>query len=318
MRLFWTVLCAFSTIGSASTRFARAPQPEIVFTCGRGGTNNICVMSASGETIRQVTFDSAKTVENLTPRWSPHHEKIAFHRRTENGSDVYTMDANGSHLRKVTSSDGMTLYRNAAWSPDGSQLAIECGSNTEWDICAIAADGTNLRRLTDANSAGGSSGSPDWSPDGSRIAFQSNRNGQPFGPRAFRSFDIYVMNADGSAVRRLTTTRPGRTTESPAWSPDGERLLVVSTRDGESMLTGWQLYVMRPDGTSMQQLTHDTVRFAFGHPRWSPDGSSFVFHSNRDGAKNVVSEVELYVIGADGKNLRRITRNEFYDGFADW
>jgi tol-pal system beta propeller repeat protein TolB len=311
-------LCTISTIALCWSHTARAQQADIVFACGRGGTNNICVMSATGENIRQLTFDTAKTVENLTPRWSPHHQKIAFHRRTEAGSDINTMDANGSHLQRVTTSDRTMLYRNVAWSPDGSQLAMDCGNSTATDICVAASDGTNLRKLTDANSAGGSSGSPDWSPDGSRIAFQSNRNGQPFGPRAFRSFDIYVMNADGSNVRRLTTTLPGRTTESPAWSPDGERILVASTRDAPSMLTGWQLYVMRPDGTSMQQLTRDSVRFAFGHPRWSPDGRAIVFHSNREGTKNLVSEVELYVIGADGKNMRRLTRNDVYDGFADW
>jgi len=72
------------------------------------------------------------------------------------------------------------------------------------------------------------------------------------------------------------------------------------------------------DGTSMQQLTHDNVRFAFGRPRWSRDGRWFVFHSNRDGTKNLASEVELYVIGSDGKNRRRITNDDFYDGFADW
>jgi len=318
MRLPWTALCAITTIALASGHSARAQQADIVFACGRGGTNNVCVMNSSGENIRQLTFDTATTVENLTPRWSPHHQKIAFHRRSETGSDIYTMDADGSHLRKVTSSDHTTLYRNVAWSPDGLRLAMECGTTTASDICVAAADGTNLRKLTDASRAGGSSGSPDWSPDGSRIAFQSNRNGQPFGPRGFRSFDVYVMNAAGSNIRRLTTTLPGRTTESPAWSPDGQRILVVSTRDAESMLTGWQLYVMRPDGTSMQQLTRDSVRFAFGHPRWSPDGRSFVFHSNRDGTKNLVSEVELYVIGSDGKNMRRLTRNDVYDGFADW
>jgi Tol biopolymer transport system component len=84
------------------------------------------------------------------------------------------------------------------------------------------------------------------------------------------------------------------------------------------MITGSQLYVMRPDGTSMRQLTHDTARFGFGHPRWSPDGRWFVFHSNRDGTKNVVSEVELYIIGSDGAHMRRLTKNDVYDGSADW
>ena len=302
----------------ASGALAHAQQPDIVFTCGRGGANNICVLTPNGDKVRQLTFDKDDSIENLAPRWSPHHQRIAFHRRSQNTSDIYTMDPDGSRLRKLTSARDSTLYRNPAWSPDGTRLAFECRSRAVADICVIDVDGANLKKLTEAKASGGSSGGPDWSPDGRQIVFQSNRDGQPFGPRSFRSFDIYTMHVDGSSVRRLTTTPPGRTTESPAWSPDGKHIVVVSTRDGESMFTDWQLYVMRPDGTAMQQLTNDTARFGFGHPRWSPDGRWFVFHSNRDGTKNVVSEVELYVIGSDGQNLRRLTRNDAYDGFADW
>jgi tol-pal system beta propeller repeat protein TolB len=297
---------------------ASAQQGDLVFVCGRGGTNNICVMSPSGVDVRQLTFDKDNSTENLGPRWSPNHQRIAFYKRTGSAIDIYTMDADGGHVKKAINSDGTTLYRNPAWSPDGSRLAIECGNKNTWDICVIAADGTNLHKLTNEGVTGSTSGSPDWSPDGKQIAFQSNRDGKPFGPRAFRSFDIYLIDVKGSAVRRLTTTLPGRTTETPAWSPDGQRIALVSTRDGESLFTDWQIYVMRPDGTMIQQLTHDNVRFGFGHPRWSPDGRSFEFHSNRDGTKNTASEVELYLIGADGKNMRRITNNEFYDGFADW
>jgi Tol biopolymer transport system component len=66
---------------------------------------------------------------------------------------------------------------------------------------------------------------PAWSPDGKRLAFTSNRDG---------CYQIYVMNADGSGVRRLRRT-PERD-DYAAWHPDGKRLAIVAERDGKSDL----------------------------------------------------------------------------------
>lgn len=73
---------------------------------------------------------------------------------------------------------------------------------------------------------------------------------------------------------------------------------------------------MSADGSATRRLTND--RKADGHPRWSPDGKQLVFHSTRDGVRSTAAEVELYVMRTDGTNLRRITRNQYYDGLADW
>jgi TolB protein len=57
-------------------------------------------------------------------------------------------------------------------------------------------------------------------------------------------------------------------------------------------------------------------------PAWSADGSEIVFHSTRDygsDGENVdYSQVELYVMRADGSDVRRLTRNEFFDAHPDW
>ena len=62
---------------------------------------------------------------------------------------------------------------------------------------------------------------PSVSPDGKQVAFTSTRNG---------SYDIYVMNIDGSEVRRITDNE--ERDDYPAWHPDGKRLVVVSERGG--------------------------------------------------------------------------------------
>ena len=80
-------------------------------------------------------------------------------------------------------------------------------------------------QLTDNDDA---DGSPSWSPDGQRIAFDSNRDGD---------WELYVMNADGSEVRKLTQN--DGSDYYPAWSPDGQRIAFQSDRDGD-----FEIYVL--------------------------------------------------------------------------
>ncbi|HSU84498.1 MAG TPA: hypothetical protein VLR69_18940 [Thermoanaerobaculia bacterium] len=137
---------------------------------------------------------------------------------------------------------------------------------------------------------------PFWSPDGSRIVFHSNRTGRR---------QIYVMNADGSGLKRLT----GDTSEdgTPAWSPDGARIVFQSDRDGND-----EIYVMDADGSHPVNLTHNPG--SDSHPYWSPDGARILFNSNRDDGEND----EVYTMKADGTDLRRLTRNDLWDTYASW
>ena len=295
---------------------AASSDSTIVFVCGRDGADNICVTDGMHSFEHQLTSASGTATAYGGPRWSHDRMKIAFHLRTGRAIDVYTMNADGTAARKLTQSDGSAQYRNPAWSPDGSRLALECRLEEVWEICLINSDGSGLQRLTPHRPDARGSQGPDWSPDGKWIAFHSNRDAKLDGAPAFSGTDIYVMDAQGSNVRRLTETLPGHLTQNPAWSADGKLIAFGSTRDGASMISDWELYVMNADGSGIRRLTHD--KKPLGHPRWSPDGEFLVFHSNRDGMEGKASEVELYVISADGRNLRRITNNSFYDGFADW
>lgn len=103
--------------------------------------------------------------------------------------------------------------------------------------------------------------SPRWSPDGSRIAFKSNRGGN--------QYDIYVMNADGSAAVRLTD-HPANDND-PAWMPDGQSLIFNSERDSRG-----DLYRVWLNDRRVERLTHHFVGRAI-MPNVSPDGRSVAF-----------------------------------------
>src|SRR6266545_1488488 len=134
----------------------------------------------------------------------------------------------------------------------------------------------------------------DSNKDGERIAFASN-NGE--------TFDIYVINADGSGLRQLTSDPA--TDRFPAWSPDGSRITFSSDRNGQS-----DIYVMNTDGSQVQQLTNDAAGDFV--PAWSPDGDRIAF------AKGRMEQSDVYVMNSDGSALRQLTHDPASAGAPAW
>jgi hypothetical protein len=119
---------------------------------------------------------------------------------------------------------------------------------------------------------------PAWSPDGLRIA-GDNGNGS-----------LFVINADGTNERRLTTPPTLHYDESPDWSPDGGSL-VFSERSFDGTTSA--LYAIGADGSGLRQLTSGA--YADYRPSWSPDGTAIVFDRRSAG-----SGFQLYTVGSGG------------------
>jgi TolB protein len=127
------------------------------------------------------------------------------------------------------------------------------------------ADGRNVVSLTDNAS---SDADPAWSPDGQRIAFTSNR---------FGNGDVFVMNLDGSGVRRLTTfgNNPlGNRALQPAWSPDGSMIAYTVRPCYAVDRCSFEIRVMNSDGSGDRSLVTDGQQ-----PAWSSSGLRIVYTS---------------------------------------
>lgn len=122
------------------------------------------------------------------------------------------------------------------------------------------------------------------SPDRNTIVFSSNRQGD---------FDLYLMDPDGTNLRRITT-QPGADGD-PAWTPD-QRIIYTAIRGGSS-----QIISINPDGSDPRQLT--TSGGGNLAPAVSPDGKSVAFISGRDGND------ELYQMSVDGLNQVNLSKS---------
>jgi Tol biopolymer transport system component len=270
---------------------------RIAFVSLRDGNSGIYVMNADGSGKRNLTRDRG-AFGGLIPSWSPDGRKIAFVRATRSkrgplgvirfwGYELYLVNADGSGLRRLPlnpRSKQYSLLHPLVWSPDGR--TIHSGPHL------VRTDGSGSRLLSYIPSTAAV-----WSPDGTRIAVAGYpwRYGgtNPVPCCAPSHTVIFVMNADGSGIRKLTHNALGNA--EPAWSPDGRKIAFssTSTRNGNR-----DIYVMNADGSGKRNLTRNAAWDS--RPSWSPDGRKIAFVSDRDGRP------EAYVMNADGSGQRSL------------
>ena len=123
-----------------------------------------------------------------------------------------------------------------------------------------------------------------------QIAFTSGRDGNS---------EIYVMDADGKNLRRLTN-HPAADFH-PSWSPDGKKIAFTSYRNGGKI----QIFGMDSDGQNPVRLTNDVWD---QNPDWSPDGQTIAFTGYKDAGGGAAWDIDIYTMDPDGKNRKRLTR----------
>ncbi len=151
--------------------------------------------------------------------------------RDEIRSNICIIKADGDGWKQLTNAADKHQYGGPSWSPDGEKIAFHGGG-----IFVMDRNGRNRIQLSPKGRH------PDWSPDGRKIAFYSNLHN-------IAQQDIYVMNADGANIVRVTN-HP-KSARLPAWSPDGRWIAFMSFR-GQ---TGWDIHVVNANGGEARQVT---------------------------------------------------------------
>ncbi len=187
------------------------------------------------------------------------------------------------------------LERQPSLSPDGRSLLYVGDARGNDDIYLLRIGGRKPINLTEDSPDDDSA--PAFSPDGSQIAFRSERKGG----------GIFVMGATGESVRRVTDYG-----FDPAWSPDGQELVVATEplRDPMSRKGGSQLWAVRTTGEGKRLVSEGD---GMG-PKWSPDGRFIAYWAVRPSTW----QRDLWTVAADGSGAKKGAIALTDDAAIDW
>jgi Tol biopolymer transport system component/DNA-binding winged helix-turn-helix (wHTH) protein len=191
------------------------------------------------------------------PAFSPDGSRVAFRRESfvPGTSGIWVKQIGGEQLIQLTNGGADS---SPVWSPDGRSVAFSRLSGQQRTIYEVPASGGAARALYASSLIPGHA-EIDWSPDGETIAFAAKgRQG---------SSAIFLLSLGNRTARQLTTPSTVDEDWGPAFSPDGNRIAFVRSRN---------VVVIPAEGGEIQRLTQEPVR-VLGSPAWAPEGQWIIF-----------------------------------------
>jgi TolB protein len=179
-------------------------------------------------------------------------------------------------------------------------------------LFVVNADGTGERKLTKPPGGRFVDDQPDWSPDGSTIAFN----------RCTSSCHVFTVSATGAGLRQLGPNSDDRS--EPAWAPNGKQLAYSRFwgRVTGDQFEQTEIYVMNANGGGARAVTSITRGKPFSadvfHASWSPDGAELAFEVKNSKQGEPAGRRAVFVVGADGSDLRQLTPWELNGSAPDW
>lgn len=247
---------------------------KIAFLSDRNGYKEILLMRASDGKILETLVKGEKAGDYEEMHWlrggitwAPDGKMIAFASKSGARDAIHIKKVEDGGFDKEIKLDMGAVY-SPSWSPDGSKILF-CGiKDGKLDLFTVTVNNGEITRLTDDffNEA-----DPSWSPDGKRIVFSSDRRDPPYEYTLNdinEDYDLFVMNADGSNIQRISTGPFND--RNPSWSPDGKNLVFTSDRNGIN-----NLYSINLDAMTVMPLTN--LLTDASAPVWSPDGNTIAF-----------------------------------------
>ncbi len=245
-------------------------------------------------------------IYHLAPSLSPDGSLVAYFSEKDFYSvDMYLADGvTGKVKRRILKSGISSNYETyrfinsqANWSPDGKFLAFAAKRGPRDDILIVdVARNKEVKRI-ELQLSGVTT--PSWSPDGSQLVFTGYEGGLS---------DLYLVNRDGSGLRRLTEDKYADL--HPVWSPDGGSIAFATDRGPE---TDFRTLAFGNFRIALYDLATGSVRVLdrMDHgknvsPQWGPDGHSLAFVSDRNGVSNV------FLYDLDANEVYQLT--DFYTG----